>query len=107
MTEQEWLECADPNKMLGFLHGKASDRKLRLFAWACCRNASIGLSDELGPMMVDVAERFSDNQASREELVVAWNAGMDAYYDSESRDLFPRTRPALDSDGGCRARCRA
>lgn len=34
MTEQEWLNCTSPTVMLDFLCGKASDRKLRLFACA-------------------------------------------------------------------------
>jgi hypothetical protein len=37
MTEDEWLACEDPEAMLKFLHGKASQRRLRLFALACFR----------------------------------------------------------------------
>ena len=37
MTEQEWLACTDPQKLLVCLLRKASGRKLRLFAAARCR----------------------------------------------------------------------
>ena len=37
MTEQEWLAGVDPEPMLEFLRGKAADRKLCLFGWACFR----------------------------------------------------------------------
>lgn len=36
MTEAEWQAWTDPDPMLDFLHGRASDRKLRLFACGCC-----------------------------------------------------------------------
>jgi hypothetical protein len=37
VTEDAWLACANPEPMLAFLRGRASDRKFRLFACACCR----------------------------------------------------------------------
>jgi hypothetical protein len=37
MNEAEWLVCRDPKPMLDFVRGKVSERKLRLFAVACCR----------------------------------------------------------------------
>jgi hypothetical protein len=39
MTPDEWDNCTEPQRMLTFLQesGRASERKLRLYACACCR----------------------------------------------------------------------
>jgi hypothetical protein len=67
MTEQEWLEYTDPRAMLEFLGGKASDRKLRLFACAYAR-AYRESQHLLGPSTVTVAERCADGLASAQEM---------------------------------------
>lgn len=60
MTEQEWLTCTEPQKMLDFLRGKASDRSLRLFSCACCRRIWHLLSERRGRKAIEVAERYAD-----------------------------------------------
>jgi hypothetical protein len=70
MNEAEWLACPDHTPMLDFLRGKAGDRKLRLFAVACCRRIwhLIVQEDERCPKAVEAAEQYTDGQATREEL---------------------------------------
>ncbi len=67
MIEVEWLSCTDPTKMLRFLKGSASGRKLRLFAVACCRKVWHSLSDERSRNAIELAERFADGLATEAE----------------------------------------
>jgi hypothetical protein len=68
MTEAEWDACADPTPMLESLRGKASDRKLRLFAVACCRQVWAWMTDERSRRGVETAERYAEGLVSEDEL---------------------------------------
>jgi hypothetical protein len=71
MTEAEWLACTDPMPMLIFLRGKASDRKFRLFACACCRVFWHLVEDERSRTAVEISERYADGLITRQELASA------------------------------------
>jgi hypothetical protein len=71
MTEQEWLECADPTRMLEFLRGNVSDRKLRLFFIACCRRIWHLLTDEKSRRALIVLESYTEGSATIKELYAA------------------------------------
>jgi hypothetical protein len=79
MTEAEWQSGSDPDAMLEFLWGRASERKLRLFAAACCRRVWPRLKDERSEGAVEVLERWADGTASREELVAAHGSAWEAW----------------------------
>ncbi len=66
MTEEEWLACDDPAMMLAHVEGSAGDRKLRLFACACCRRLWHLFAEEEGRRAVEVAERFADGLAKHD-----------------------------------------
>lgn len=70
-TEDDWLTWARPRPMLCFLGEKASPRKLRLFAVACCRRIWEYLPDEVNRTAVLIAERFADGLANNEERLDA------------------------------------
>jgi hypothetical protein len=72
VTETEWLVCTDPAPMLGFLRMQrtTSDRKLRLFAVACCRRRWDWLGEK-SRHSVDVLEEYLDGRATASELHLA------------------------------------
>ena len=69
MNEQDWLECTDPTPMLQLLRDTASDRRLRLFACACCRSIW-RLFKEKGVVKktLEFAEKYADGLATKNEL---------------------------------------
>src|SRR5947209_14606038 len=78
MTEREWSGCTDLRLMLDQLRGRVSDRKLRLFAVACCRHIWALLPDERSRHAVDVAEQYADGRASQRERGTARAAALGA-----------------------------
>ena len=70
MTPSEWQSSNDPDRMLRFLRGTLSPRKLRLYAAACCRR----LWDSLpapSRRAVEAVERRADGRAPWLELQAA------------------------------------
>lgn len=71
MTEAEWLNATDPEPMLEFLRGKASDRKLHLLVVACCyriwRLLPVACQN-----LCDVLERFADGLVTAAEYQAVW-----------------------------------
>ncbi len=78
MTEADWLAATDPALMAAHVLSKASGRKLRLFACACCRRIWPLLTDERSRAVVEAAEQSVDGLLSpaalRERYTVAYSA---------------------------------
>jgi hypothetical protein len=85
MDEAEWQSCQDPAAMLEHARGWASDRRLRLFAVACCRRVWQAITAEHARAAIEVTERFADGLATQEELA---SAVADAAESLHSRPLF-------------------
>ncbi len=69
MTEAQWLASTDPTPMLELLaQRKTTERKVRLFACACCRRAWDALPDELSRNAVRVAEWYVEKEVGADIL---------------------------------------
>src|SRR5262245_10359787 len=79
MTEEEWLTCIDPGPMLNFLRGKASGRKLRLFACACAYYVQRFDSDPRVRHAIETAENAADGIATPAEITEATTQAEAAY----------------------------
>jgi hypothetical protein len=62
VTEEEWLTATDPAPLLEFLRGRASERKLRLFAVACCRRVWELIPPGVARRAAEEAERHADGE---------------------------------------------
>ena len=85
MTASEWRTCGDPLAMLAYLQGRASDRKLRLFACGCCRHYWHLLRENESRNAVLVAERFAEGEATQQELEYAGENAADAGREGDGR----------------------
>jgi hypothetical protein len=71
MTEAEWPESATAVAMIRYLRDRASDRKFRLYAAACCRFNMRSTSDRR-EAPYSVAEAFADDRATLDEVREQW-----------------------------------
>jgi|GEM_PF-3135832 len=86
MTEAEWFACEDPAKMLTFLEGRASRRKLILFSVQHWLNESAA-ADEWYQVVDDVTDEVLDGKTH-------------LMYDSRDFGAMPILADALQ-DAGC------
>lgn len=89
MIEAEWLACPDPQPMLEFLRRRASDRKVRLFAVACCRRVWSSLEHEEFRDAVREAELFADSLVERDQMLQAYEKARAIFATLHGKDNGP------------------
>jgi hypothetical protein len=84
--------------MLEYLCGRASDRKLRLFACACCRRVWHLLAHPRLGEAVEVGERFADGQATAWQLRNAYKQPFIEWGAFLARGRFGRSETSVQAD---------
>jgi hypothetical protein len=104
MAQAGWATCWDPRVLLAALRGRASDRKLRLFACACVRRIWHLLGDPRSRAAVEIVERHTDGKAGARELTAAWAAAATAAGDDRggtaARNAAANAAMAAESAAG-------
>jgi len=109
MTEAEWLAWTEPRRMLEFLRGKVSERKLRLFAVACCYRVWHLMTDTRSRLVVETAERFADGGVLMDAWIDISEAGHQAYRQSRRMADAVMSQKMQEGTESClnEARCHA
>jgi hypothetical protein len=80
LTEEQWLRWPEPERLLECLESRAkpSDRKLRLFALACCRSVQALIEDQRAKEAIALLEQVAEGIAGKSKLRTArsWFAGL-------------------------------
>lgn len=74
LTESGWFADVDPQRLLLLLRDRISERKLRLFAIACCRRNWHLFPEALSRRAIEAAECHYGEGGTREEMVMAYFA---------------------------------
>ena len=99
MTEAEWNSCTEPQKMLAALRasGRATERKLRLFAVWSCRRVWTTLY-EVEQRTVQIAEQLLEGTVGEEERTATFEDVRRGYMAAYGRDAVPVAFDLLDRD---------
>jgi len=97
MTEAEWLTGAEPPQLMvqalrdmgKVQRTKAGRRKLRLFGCGCCRLIWGRLSDPRLREAVEMAERFTEGLATKEELLARQQEAFRLTWDTRASAYTP------------------
>lgn len=83
MKEADWYTRNDIHQLLNYLRNKVSERKMRLFAVACCREIDSLLPHEMCRAALTIAERMAEGEDVREEQWEIDSALYEMYVNSE------------------------
>jgi len=88
MNDNDWQACGDPAAMLDDLGDRFSDRKLRLFAVACCRRVMHLITNPQSRRALEVAEAFALGRATEDDRARAEEQARYASYDDSFFQLL-------------------